>query len=155
MTAYFLDSSAIVKRYLPEVGTPWIRQRCDPATGAAIVLGAITAVEVAAALAARHRATGERGKVAHDDALALFLHHRDTAYDIIDLDRAILDQAIALPQRHRLRGYDAIQLATALAADRALRAANLSPLTFIAADRDLLVAARAEGLAVDDPNEHP
>lgn len=93
--------------------------------------------------------------IAHDDALALFLHHRDTAYDIIDLDRTILAQAIALPQRHRLRGYDAIQLATALAADRALRAANLPPLTFIAADRDLLVAARAEGLVMDDPNEHP
>lgn len=154
MSSYFLDSSAIVKRYLPEIGPPWIRQRCDPATGATIVLAAITAVEVAAALAARHRATGGSAGRAYDNALALFLRHYDDEYAIIDLGRSIIAQAIALPQRHRLRGYDAVQLATALAADRALRAANLAPLSFIAADRDLLAAAREEGLAVDDPNLH-
>lgn len=155
MTTYFLDSSAIVKRYLPESGTPWIRRLCDPAAGDAIILGAITAVEVAAALAARHRAAGGNAGTAHDDALALFLRHYGDEYAIIDLDHAILAQAITLPQRHRLRGYDAVQLATALAADRALRAAGVAPPIFIAADRDLLAAARGEGLAVDDPQLHP
>lgn len=154
MSSYFLDSSAVVKRYLPEVGTPWVRQLCDPASGAAIIVGAITAVEVAAALAARHRAAAGIAATAHDNALALFLRHYGDEYAIVDLDRGIIAQAIALPQRRRLRGYDAVQLATALAADRALRAAGLTPLIFVAADRDLLTAARAEGLAVDDPHLH-
>ena len=45
-----------------------------------------------------------------------------------------------------------MQLATALAADKALTIAGLSQLIFVAADGDLLTAANAEGLAIDDPN---
>lgn len=58
-------------------------------------------------------------------------------------------------QNHRLRGYDAIHLATALTVNAALTAANLPPLIFVAADDDLLAAARAEGLATENPNYHP
>jgi uncharacterized protein len=32
VTTYFLDSSAIAKRYIPEIGTSWIRQITDPAS---------------------------------------------------------------------------------------------------------------------------
>jgi hypothetical protein len=49
-----------------------------------------------------------------------------------------------------LRGYDAVQLAAALAAG-----AVLPDLVFAAADDDLLAAARLEGLAVENPNQHP
>ena len=56
---------------------------------------------------------------------------------------------------HRLRGYDAIQLATALMTNETLTAAGLPSLIFIAADDDLLAAARDEGLAADNPNNYP
>jgi hypothetical protein len=48
-----------------------------------------------------------------------------------------------------------VQLATALRANELLTAARLTVLTFVAADSDLIAAARAEGLSVDDPNRHP
>ena len=48
-----------------------------------------------------------------------------------------------------------MQLATALATNAALLAAKLPGPIFIAADSDLIAAARAEGLAADDPNLHP
>lgn len=54
MTHYSLDSSAVVKRYLPEIGTARVRRPCDPAPGNTIALSELTVVEVAAALAARH-----------------------------------------------------------------------------------------------------
>jgi len=54
-----------------------------------------------------------------------------------------------------LGGYDAVQLATALTANAVLTAANLPPLVFVAADDDLLAAARAEGLSVENPNHYP
>jgi uncharacterized protein len=73
VTHYFLDSSAIVKRYLPEVGTTWIRQLCDLESGNTIAVSAMAMVEVAAALAARHRAPGGLSRRARDNALALFL----------------------------------------------------------------------------------
>jgi hypothetical protein len=67
----------------------------------------------------------------------------------------VVEQAVQLTQRHRLRGYDAVQLATALDANATLVAAGLPALTFVAADDDLLAAARAEGLDADNPNLHP
>ncbi|NWG21655.1 MAG: hypothetical protein HXY39_15200 [Chloroflexi bacterium] len=47
-----------------------------------------------------------------------------------------------------------MQLAAALAANEPLVAAGLPALTFLAADDDLVVAARAEGLPAENPNQH-
>ena len=58
-------------------------------------------------------------------------------------------------ERHPLRAYDAIHLATALMVNRRLLAAGVLGLVFLCADDRLLQAAVAEGLAVDNPNEHP
>lgn len=46
-----------------------------------------------------------------------------------------------------------MQLASAIAANEALRLAGLVPLIFVAADLQLLAAARAEGLRVENPAE--
>ncbi|MGF1473101.1 MAG: type II toxin-antitoxin system VapC family toxin [Rubrobacteraceae bacterium] len=137
----------MVKRYLKETGTPWIRTLADPSSGNTIAVAEITLVEVAAALAARHRVEditiGER-----DEALALFLNHYVNEYEITTTERPILDRAVNLTQNHRLRGYDAVQLATSLAAS------DLPDLAFIAADEDLVSAARTGGLQTNNPNLH-
>ena len=88
-------------------------------------------------------------------AVDLLARHCQTEYRLVVLSRNILDQAVELTQNHRLRGYDAVQLASALAANATLVAAGLSGLTFVAADNDLLAAAQSEGLATDNPNNHP
>ena len=44
---------------------------------------------------------------------------------------------------------------TALLAHEQYLAAGLPVLTFVSADADLLVAARAEGLSAENPNDHP
>lgn len=110
--------------------------------------------EVAAALAARHRAPSGISPRARDNALTLFLRHFGGEYEVTDVSRAILGRAVALTQRHRLRGYDAAQLATVLAAGVALRVAGLPGLTFVAAAADLVAAAEREGLAAANPNLH-
>jgi hypothetical protein len=53
VTAYFVDSSALVKRYVLETGTPWIRRltRHNPST--VIYIAHITVVEVTCAVARR------------------------------------------------------------------------------------------------------
>ena len=154
MSDYFFDSSALAKRYLSEPGTVWVRGLVEPAAGNAIWVAEIAEVEVASALAARHRAPRGISRRVHDAAVALLSLHCSGEYRLVALDRAILDSAIDLTQGHRLRAYDAVQLATAVAAEAALRAAGQPGLTFVAADADLLAAARAEGLAADDPNLH-
>jgi len=155
MSHFYLDASAVVKRYSPETGSAWVKALTDPPAGHTIILGEITLAEVAAALAAKHRAPGGITEKERDDALALFLSHCDTEYELIALSRFIIDQAVSLTQNHKLRGYDAVQLATALVANEALITAGLPGLTFVAADHDLLTAANAEGLDAENPNRYP
>jgi uncharacterized protein len=147
MSTLFLDSSALTKRYLTEIGSAWVSDLADPAAANILAVAEITRVEVAAALAARHRASAitqtER------DLLVTLLHHFDTEYRILAITPELTASAVALTQAHRLRGYDAVQLAATLAA-----AAILPGLVFVAADDDLLTAARAEGLAAENPNQH-
>jgi predicted nucleic acid-binding protein len=56
-TAYFVDSSALVKRYVREAGTAWVRgiTRRRPSTHIYIAL--ITAVELTSAVARRRGTT--------------------------------------------------------------------------------------------------
>jgi uncharacterized protein len=154
MSAVYLDTSALVKRYLTETGSAWIVTLTDPSSGNSVAVAEITRVEAAAALAARHR-TGTVTLAERDSLVALLLRHFDIEYIIAPWSDAIADRAVRLTQQHRLRGYDAVQLATALDTQATLLAAGLLGLTFVAADDDLLDAARAEGLVAENPNLHP
>lgn len=155
MSTFFLDASALAKRSLTEVGSQWIGTLFDLSAGHLIAVAEITQVEVAAALAARHRATGGISQQIRDSAVNLLAKHCQQEYQLMALTPLILDRAIYLTQDHRLRGYDAVQLATAIAANQTFLAAGLAPVTFVAADSDLLVAAQSEGLATDNPNLYP
>jgi hypothetical protein len=46
----FLDTSAVVKRYVAETGSIWIRALSDPASGHTCRLSALSRVELLAAL---------------------------------------------------------------------------------------------------------
>src|SRR5258705_12171711 len=46
MTAYFLDSSALVKRYVTEIGTIWIRTISSPSAGHTILVAQITPLKL-------------------------------------------------------------------------------------------------------------
>jgi predicted nucleic acid-binding protein len=155
MSVFFLDASALAKRYLTELGSTWILTLADPLGDHTIIVAEITRVEVAAALAARYRAPDGISRTMRDDAVSLLLKHCDTEYHIAPLSWIIFGQAVNLTQTYRLRGYDAVQLAAALAANEVLIAAGLPGLIFVAADYDLLEAARSEGLATENPNLYP
>lgn len=154
MSLFYFDSSALAKRYLTETGSAWVTALTDPAADHIIVVGEITQVEIASALAARHRAPGGITRQEREAAISLLAKHCHTEYQLVVINHTILEHAVMLTQNHRLRAYDAIQLATALTVHTTVIAANLPGLTFVAADDDLIVAAQAEGLATDNPNHH-
>jgi hypothetical protein len=149
---FFLDTSAIVKRYSPEAGSGWIKAITDTIAGHDITLAEITLAEVAAAFAAKARAPGGITIEERDQALADFLRDCDEHYDLLSISREVIDLAVSLTQRHKLRGYDAVQLAGALIVNTELLAEGLPSLTFVSADEDLLDAADAEGLPTENPN---
>jgi hypothetical protein len=62
---------------------------------------------------------------------------------------------MVLAERHGLRGYDSVHLAAALTLHERRQANGLAPLTFVSADNAQRTAAASEGLAVENPNDHP
>jgi uncharacterized protein len=155
VSEFFLDASAIVKRYADEAGSAWVRQLTNPDEQNTILLSEVTLVEVSAALAAKQRAPKGITIDERDRILSRFLQDCEEHFTLISLDRIVIDRAVELTQCHRLRAYDALQLATALEASTIMQTRGLPPLTFVAADGDLLTAAAAEHLAVDNPLNHP
>jgi predicted nucleic acid-binding protein len=147
VSRYFVDTSALVKRYVKETGSLWMNYNVFDAAQA-VIISRLTAVEMVSALARRHR---EKTISLTDFAKmrGAFLSHVDREYIAINLVKSIITDAQALLARHELRALDAIQLASALKAYRT------QMLTFITADTRLLTAAAAEGLPTDDPNLHP
>lgn len=153
MTHLFFDSSALIKRYIPEPGTGWVRSQMRPGT-AIILVAAITQVEVVSGVMRRKR----DGHISQQTARALRVLvdlHLSREYMVVGLNPSIIQQAEDALEKYALRAYDSIQLASAIESNTRLLAAGLAPLTFISADNRLLTAAHSEGLAVDDPNLHP
>lgn len=155
MAVYFFDSSAVVKRYVNEVGTPWVLGVCDPRTGNRILLARITGVEVVAALTRAGRSRGPGAMMATTAQVQQFRHDFINQYRVVEVTASILSRAMMLAHMHGLRGYDAVQLAAALEVHSLRPSALLPPMTLVSADVELNAAARAEGLVVDDPNSHP
>lgn len=151
MTVYYLDASALVKRYASEAGSDWVLTVTDPTADHTIVLSEITLAEVAAALAAKQR--GQPGFTVkdRDRALSRFLEDCAEYFLLLQVDRGIVDRAVGLTQSQRLRGYDAVHLSTALVANDDLVRQEHPPLVFVAGDHDLLTAAQAERLEVNNP----
>lgn len=154
MAAFYLDTSAMGKRYVDETGSNWIRVLTAPIADNALLTARITMVEMYSVLARRKR-EGTVPVEACASAMQAFSTHCTTDYLFIELDLIIIRRARDLLDRHPLRAYDSVQLASALSANQALVDRSLTPLVFLSADDRLLYAARVEGMDVDNPNLHP
>jgi len=75
-------------------------------------------------------------------------------YIVSTLSDKVVEVAVNMTRRHPLRAYDAVHLATATNINAALMQAGLPSVIFVSADITLCEAAKAEGLSVDDPNDH-
>lgn len=134
----YLDSSALVKRYVREVGRELVAAAVasDPYVATSI----LSIVQVHAALAAAVRA----GRIPDmGTVISAFRNHREQ-YIMIGIDSRLIEEAAEATERHALRGYDAVQLASALTAYRA----TSGNMTFGTFDRTLYRAASTEGLTL-------
>jgi len=153
-TPYFLDSSAIVKCYLSEPGTAWMRSLFD-SPDHELYIASIAGAEVIAAIARRVPAKSLPAAVARS-VIAAFRADFANAYSVISISDAVIARAMHLAEQHHLRGYDAVQLAAALElhAIARSRAVNLMAV-LVAADKELLAAAQSEGLRTVNPEDQP
>jgi predicted nucleic acid-binding protein len=151
---YFLDSSALLKRYVPEVGTVWVQSITDPQNQNGLFVAHIAWVEVCSAVARRQR----EGSVSNVDAnqiLMAFRTHWDAQYFTAVIDETIIEVAGQLVKKHPLRAYDAVQLAAALSIRDEIKLPSGTSFHFLTADDRLLAIAQAENLLVDNPNWYP
>jgi predicted nucleic acid-binding protein len=151
---YYLDASALVKRYVDEVGSDWLHAIIASAEPSLLFTSRLTIVEVISAFARRVR-NGSLTPEEYATARDAFQGDCLNEYQIMPPTMAVIDLTCTLLERHPLRAYDAIHLATALGAQQFLVAQDYAPPTFLSADDRLNRAAAAEGLAVDNPSQHP
>ena len=133
----FLDTSAVVKLYIQEVGSAFIREYVQGCS--AVLVSAVAYPEGRAALARSHR-DGSLDLADYDAAKQGF----DADWDrfvVLPAATPTLRLAGDLAERHRLRGFDAVHLASAIVARTVQSSATVD---FAAWDARLLAAARAE-----------
>ena len=143
-----------MKRYVDEAGSDWFRATISDGHVPLLFTSRVMIVEMVSAFARRMREgalTAEEFATARDALRSDFLGQ----YRIMPPSIKILDHACALLEQHPLRASDATHLASALEAQRFLTTGGYPPLTMLSADERLNQAAIAEGLAVDNPNDHP
>ncbi len=153
MSAYYLDTSGIAKRYVFESGSQWIIQLFDSIPSKVLYTSRITHVEVVSAISRRRRARTIPPGV-FEGGIARFQDDLRNRFSVIAVDEAIVKSAASLAKSHALRAYDAVQLASALSVQRERRKSDLRPLTFVSADGDLNKVAILEGLTVENPNDY-
>jgi predicted nucleic acid-binding protein len=150
MSIYFVDTSALSRRYLPDTGAKWVRGWIEPNAGHVIVISQLTEVDFVTHLA---RYTG-KGALTPADITTLMNHfatHVAKQYLSIMLDSALISEAQALARKHTaLQTSDAIQLASALQAVKLLN----DKIIFVSEQKALLEAASAEDFATDSPLNH-
>jgi predicted nucleic acid-binding protein len=151
---YFLDTSALVKRYVTEIGSVWVQTLTDPLLGNALLIVRITWVEVLSALARRQR-EGSLTSTEVTDTIQLFRGELNSRYRVMEVDSIVLERAGELILQYPLRAYDAVQLASALRLQSLFSQMTNIQLVFVSADDRLLHIAQSERLVTENPNSYP
>ncbi len=157
---YFFDTSALFKLYNNEVGTEWVRQIYrNP--NMFIYISEITSVEVNSAFSRRIQPKSE---IFYRVLIEEFKQDKKRRFLEFKLDGSILEKAQKIALNRGLRGYDNIQLASAIKAKEELAIAQkefdlkeskttIIEFIFVTADKELVEAAKIEGLSVENPND--
>ena len=141
MMFLYLDSSALVKRYIDEPHSEEVAHLMDETL--AIGTSAISRVEVGAALAraARGKRLDAEGARGAQEQLA----EDWPDFGKVPVTDRLLTRAERLAWKHGLRAYDAVQLAAALVCEETITELDESVL-FACFDDELTAAANDEGL---------
>lgn len=134
----YLDTSALVKLYIDETGSGQVKMAVNQAEVVATSL--LAYVEARSAFARKYREGGISLKEYH-----YIIESFDgdwERYYAIKVSEKIVKAAATVAERNALRALDALHLASA----KALTELASIHITFLGADRQLIEAARAEGL---------
>jgi uncharacterized protein len=139
----YLDSSALVKRYLKETGTDVVNSII--LSSKAKATSKLSYPEILSAFARKHR-TNEIGHGLFHSAINKFEGDWLQLY-VIEFSDEILQPIKQVSQKYPLKAADTVHLASALW----LRSSTKADVTFVASDSRLLEAAQRENLQIVNP----
>jgi predicted nucleic acid-binding protein len=141
----YFDTSALLKRFTVEKGTPLVQKLLSSDQKSATAT--IAYAEVYGALSRKNR---EKQLTATQYHLTCRQFEEDwNNYVRVELRENVLRTARRLIQKYPLRGFDTIHLASALT----LKSDLGEQMVFIAADDRLLSAAKSESLPIINPEK--
>ncbi|HEX5869241.1 MAG TPA: type II toxin-antitoxin system VapC family toxin [Longimicrobium sp.] len=150
---YFVDSSALIKAYVTETGTPVVVAVLDGLRGSVYVSSAVM-IETAAAMARHWRSNRVRQKV-YAKARDTFLEHCRTRYHVVHPPAAVAGATLRMIERYKMRsagGFDLLHIATAEYIQTLLPRGTLS---LMCCDEGLRSVAEERGFDVFDPLHDP
>ena len=151
MNSFFLDGSALAKRYVAEPGTPLLDTLLDNVSPDRLVVLNVGFAEVVSILV-RRKNTGILSSAALGQAL---IHLGQEIIHAPNLSKVEATNALVIPalthiENHSINATDAIVLHAALALAQHVRSCG-DDLVVVASDQRLLRAAKAEGLGTFNP----
>jgi uncharacterized protein len=147
MPLYYLDTSALLKRYRTENGTRVLDALFSGRTRDELLITShFTAVEVES-VAARALKGRLLTKKSHGVLLSLFADDLENVLIVLPVSTALLSEAATVTRNYGLRASDALHMATALRA----RQASAAEIVFTVSDKELVEAAGRAGFAVLNP----
>ncbi|RJQ42086.1 MAG: PIN domain-containing protein [Gaiellales bacterium] len=144
---FFLDSSALVKRYIAEAGSDMVSSLFAGKQMLAVSWLALPETLAAITRRAKGSAMSAEDLLRVKTQLALDWQR----FLVVYVAGEPVSRVEALIARHGLRGADSIHLSTALW----LGQTTNTPINFVAADSELIAAADAERLQTINPQVHP
>lgn len=149
-TFYYLDTSALVKRYIQETGSDNMDYIFSLPFHKRIFSSIFTIVEFTSTgnrlLKTQRIDPGEWNEMTQT-----FLYDMETFIHFISVDDRIILLSVALVKEHGLRPGDAIQLASLIHCRDNIREID-TDIQFIASDNLLCLAAEKEGFKVHNPS---
>jgi predicted nucleic acid-binding protein len=149
----FWDTSALVKAYVSEPGTPIVKGAIQRLNGR-LFLSAHVALEVLTTLSKQVR-SNQIGKRMYRDARTGFLSDLTRTFNLVEVGEATFQMAYSFADRHRdasVGAMDVLHLATALQFQSTLRG---TPLVVASSDSGFLSLAGRLGLPTFNPEAEP
>ncbi len=143
----YLDTSALLRLYVPEAGREAVMQAAETADVRCTHLIAYVELHAAVAKAERLQRLDQEGA----DAILNRFERDWAALLVIAADEVLVRRAGRLARQHGLRGYDSVHLA---AAERLAVTMPAEQVLLAAFDKDLVAAAGRLGIQVLGPSAH-
>lgn len=153
MPIYYLDTSAVIKRYIPEPGSDVVEELFDGLTDSdELATSYLTLLEVNSTTARllKGRAITRRE---YQRTLNQFIQDiSDYGFTLIPVQNKLIDRSTEIAREYFLRSLDILHFASAMIASEMLSVGQ--EIYMVSADRELIAACESYGIPALDPQSN-